>query len=114
MAHGQKEKMKSVNIIGMSDSWQLAPMTGESWGINGIIFMRDVDILFDMHDLTWNEQRWFEHYRTWLSPYKPEDHMIKKAIMRYMVVKDEVKKINETGTILYSVKNCCQNKGQSS
>lgn len=40
--------MKSVNIVGMGRGKELAP-ADNCWGINSLIFERDVDLHFDMH-----------------------------------------------------------------
>ena len=39
-----------LNIIGKARSWKLAPLTGESWGINTVILRRPLDVMFEMHE----------------------------------------------------------------
>jgi len=50
-------KKKRVILIGKSDSWENAPKCGnfDVWGVNDLVTHRDVDMIFDMHQI---EKRW--------------------------------------------------------
>lgn len=41
--------MKTINIVGLGNGWEVAPKEN-NWGVNAVIFKRDVEVLFDMHD----------------------------------------------------------------
>ena len=43
--------MKQLNIILKGRGWNLAPTTGESWGIPLTLAFRPVDVIFEMHDI---------------------------------------------------------------
>ena len=38
-----------LNIIGKGSSWKLAPLEGETWGVNDLFLRRDVTLIFQMH-----------------------------------------------------------------
>ncbi len=43
--------MKTVNIIGKGPGWNLAPESGENWGVNDLILRRNVNLTFHMHNI---------------------------------------------------------------
>lgn len=43
--------MKEVHIIGRGIGWEEGPTEGETWGVNDVIYWRDVKLLFNMHDM---------------------------------------------------------------
>jgi hypothetical protein len=96
--------MKKVQILGLHSGWKDAPLEGETWGITGIIMFRPVSRVIDMHDVSWNKDSWLEHYRVWISQYKTEDQMIKKTVVRWHGMVEELRRINETKTPLYTCK----------
>jgi len=95
--------MKQVSIVGLAPSWRWAPETGEVWGITGLISSRPVTRVIDMHDVRWNKEQWLHHYRAWIGKYKTENQMIQKAVFRWHGLQDELRKIKETNTPLYTI-----------
>ena len=96
--------MKQVNILGLEASWKLAPLEGECWGITGTITARPVTRSIDMHDLTWCKEQWLDHYRIWIGPYRTEEQMVNKAVVRWHGLQVELEAIRRTNTPLYSVR----------
>lgn len=41
--------MKKIIIIGKGAGWELAPLEGETWGVNDLCFRRPVSVIFNMH-----------------------------------------------------------------
>lgn len=44
--------MKEVHIVGRGIGWEGCPVEGEVWGVNDVIYWRDVKLLFNMHDMS--------------------------------------------------------------
>jgi hypothetical protein len=42
---------KPLNIVCSGRGWNLAPSTGECWGISRTVMHRRVDVMFEMHDI---------------------------------------------------------------
>ena len=96
--------MKNVMILGLAASWKLAPLEGECWGITGTVTARRVDRVFDMHEVTWDKEHWLEHYRTWIGPYKTDQQMIDKAVIRWHGMQHELEVVKKLGVPFYSVR----------
>lgn len=96
--------MKTVTIIGCAEGWQNAPSDGECWGITNIILRRDVTQHFDMHDLTWDVQQWYDYYQVWVSKEFGRNFLIGKARNRVEQMPSVFKRVNQLGIPLYSTR----------
>lgn len=94
--------MKSVTIIGCAGGWEDAPETGECWGITNIILRRDMTRMFDIHDLTWTVQQWYDHYMLWMPGFYGPNALLAKAQARVEQVPPVLKRVKELKIPLYS------------
>jgi hypothetical protein len=94
--------MKSVAIIGCATGWEDAPLDGECWGITNIILRRDMTRTFDIHDLTWSVQQWYDHYMMWMPGFYGANALLAKAQRRLEQVPLVLKRVKELKIPLYS------------
>jgi hypothetical protein len=94
--------MKTVTIIGCAEGWQNAPSDGECWGITNIILRRDLTRIFDIHDLTWTVQQWYDHYMLWMPGFYGPNALLAKARTRVEQMPPVFKRVNELKIPLYS------------
>jgi hypothetical protein len=94
--------MKSVTIIGCADGWADAPSGGECWGITSIVLRRDVTRVFDIHDLSWSVQQWYDHYIAWAAATGMRNQRLKRAKQRVEQMPSMFERVNELGIPLYS------------
>jgi hypothetical protein len=76
----------------------------EVWGMTGLVQLRPVTAVFDMHDLEWTKEQWLHHYRIWMGDVKSEQFMVTKCVIRWHNLEDAIAKINEQKIQLYSVR----------
>ena len=94
--------MKSVTIIGCAKGWQDAPKKGERWGVTNVILECDLTRIFDMHDLTWSVQQWYEHYMLWMPGFYGPNALLAKARTRVEQVPKVLERVNKLAIPLYS------------
>lgn len=95
---------KSVTIIGCATGWENAPTDGESWGITNIALRRKVSASFDMHDLTWTVQQWYDHYTLWIDGHFGRNYMLAKAQKRVEQMPAVFNRINALGIPFYTTR----------
>lgn len=94
--------MKKVAIIGCAPGWEEAPETGERWGITNIILQRDLTRMFDIHDLNWTVQGWYDHFMLWLPEFYGPQQLLVRATEREKQVKSVLKRVKKLKIPLYS------------
>jgi len=94
--------MKKVAIIGCAPGWKDAPETGERWGITNIILRRDLTRMFDIHDLTWTIQQWYDHYMLWMPEFYGPNALLARATEREAQVKSVFARVKKLKIPLYS------------
>jgi hypothetical protein len=94
--------MKSVTIIGCADGWADAPSGGECWGITNIILRRDLTRIFDIHNLNWTVQEWYDHYTLWMPGFYGPNALLAKARTRVEQVPLVLERVKKLKIPLYS------------
>ena len=93
--------MKSVTICGKGIGCELAPAKGEIWGINDFFYEyykrndRHIDLMFEMHDYTWDLDRCLRHQVDYVHQYFDDDYLIEKACRKLKIWPQMTEKINE-------------------
>lgn len=94
--------MKRLNIIGCAQGWQDAPSDCECWGITYVVLYRDVDCVFHMHDLNWDEQGWYRNYLRWQGHKLGRNGLNLLAQAAVKQVSKVIIRVNELGIPLYA------------